>query len=227
MVEPGIEGHAALAQFLEAFAERGTGQHVRRRIGVGVAHLGAGVPAGGVANTAKARAGSGVGIEHVANRRAEVQVCIANDCRAGTAIAVAAARAHRRDAIDELGFAHRPQCLGTVGAVHRAALHEYRRDDVVAAPNVRQQLVKQVAAPWVVPQVVMRVANGQVGFQHVFLHLRQPIFSFHRHKSRRLAHRRFALGRASDVVVWAPIVLVVTPEIKQRDVHVAHSTTTG
>ena len=54
--------------------------------------------------------------------------------------------AHGGDALDELGLTERAHHLGPVLAVHRVALHEDRRDHVVAAGvGVACQLLQQVA----------------------------------------------------------------------------------
>ena len=89
-------------------------------------------------------------------------------------VAVAAAGAHGRDAVDELGLAHRAQRLGAVGAVHRRAFDEHRAAHVVARAvgiglaGVGEQLVEQVAVAVAVPQVVVRVADRQGRVDDVF-----------------------------------------------------------
>ena len=79
------------------------------------------------------------------------------------------------------------QRLRSVGAVHRAAFHVDRAADVVAALQVRQQLVEQIARRVAddvheavigrrqvaqdrrrpVPQMMMRIDDRQVGFEDV------------------------------------------------------------
>jgi hypothetical protein len=76
---------------------------------------------------------------------AQEQVRPADDAGAGSEVAVEAAGAHRRDAVDELGLADGSQCKGAVGLVEGAALHEHGRHDVVARAGVGHQLVQQVA----------------------------------------------------------------------------------
>ena len=112
--------------------------------------------------------------QHLAHRGAQAQVGEADDARGHARVAVAAAGAHRRDAVDELGLAHRAQRLGPVGAIHRRTFDEHRAAHVVARAvgiglaGVGQQLVEQVAVAVAVPQVVVRVADRQLGLDDVF-----------------------------------------------------------
>jgi hypothetical protein len=55
------------------------------------------------------------------------------------------ARAHRRDAVDELGLADRRQLRRRIGPVHRVALREHGGSDVVTAVEIGEQVVEQVA----------------------------------------------------------------------------------
>ena len=73
MVLPGIEGEAQRAQLRHALAEGRLAVESRRRVGVAVAHVGAVVPAAGVADAAKAAvAGRDVRLEHRAARAPSV-----------------------------------------------------------------------------------------------------------------------------------------------------------
>ena len=103
----------------------------------------------------------------------------------GTGDAVAHG-AHGGDALDELGLAERAHHLGPVLAVHRVALHEDRRDHVVAAGvGVACQLLQQVAGgdegveavalPWLelVPEVVMGIDDGELGLEGVLCRAQQ------------------------------------------------------
>ena len=76
--------------------------------------------------------------------------------------AIAAARRHGGDAVDELGLAQRAHRRRTVGAVAGRALDEDRALDLVAAAGVGQQLREQVAVGREVPQVMVRVDDRQI-----------------------------------------------------------------
>src|SRR6188768_2842223 len=93
----------------------------------------AGVPGHAVAYAAKAPvARRDQRLEHRPRAIAERQVGMADDAVAQPCLAVFAARAHRRDAIDEFHFAYRLHRCGTAGAIHRTRFDEHRSDDVVA-----------------------------------------------------------------------------------------------
>ena len=98
-------------------------------------------------------------------RAAEHQVGVADDAGAGADLAVDAARRHRGDAVDELDLADRLHLFRDIGAQHRARLHEHRRQDVVAAVGIGEQVVEQVAPVLAVPQVMMRIDDRQVGLE--------------------------------------------------------------
>src|ERR1700757_1242544 len=57
----------------------------------------------------------------------------------------------------ELAFADRPHFLWTAGAIAGAALDEYRRDDVVSRVDIGQELVEQIAAARVIPEMMVRI----------------------------------------------------------------------
>ena len=73
---------------------------------------------------------------------------------------------------------------GPSRAVHRHALDEHRATHVVPAARVGEQLVDQVAAAGMVPQVMVRVADRQVGLEDVLLHLREPLIAVRRRHRR-------------------------------------------
>src|SRR5262249_17772302 len=76
-------------------------------------------------------------------------------------------------------LAHGAQCLGTVWLEHGPALDEDRRDDLVAGRHVGHDLVDQVACRRargvLIPQVMMRVADGQIGLERGLDGLREPV----------------------------------------------------
>src|SRR5215470_8750574 len=88
---------------------------------------------------------------------------MADNAGAMPGFAVDTARAHRGDAVDELGLAHRPHLDGAGGAHHRARLHEHGGDDVVAAIGIRQQFIEEIAPAGPVPQMVVGVDDRQIG----------------------------------------------------------------
>ena len=167
VVEPGIEREAGRRQPGEAAAKPRVAQQSGWRIRVGVADGLAGIPAGGVADAAEARARRQVGVEDLANTVAEAEIGEAHDAGGHARRAVAAAGAHGGDAIDELRLADRLQCGRPVGAVHRQALHEHRGAHVVAAAGVAQQLVEEIAPARMIPQVMVRIADRQRGLENL------------------------------------------------------------
>ena len=122
-------------------------------------------------------AGADVGLQHRLDPAAQRQVGMADDAGAMPGLAVDAAGAHGGDAVDELGLADRLQLLRPCGAVHRAGLHIDRRDDVVAAVGVGQQLVEQVAPAGPVPQMVVRIDDRQVGLEDRLLAAVEPLLA--------------------------------------------------
>ena len=168
VVQPGVEAEAARRQLGESPAEARVGVQAGRGIRVRVADLIAGVPAGGVADAAEPRAGGQVPIQNGADSLAEAKVGEAHDPRGDPGRSEAAAGTHGGDAVDELGLADRPHLRRAARAVHGHALDEHRGHHVVAAAGVRQQLVDEVAAAGMVPEVVVRVADGPLGLEDLF-----------------------------------------------------------
>ena len=173
VVEPAFEAEAALAQLGEALAVGLVEQQLRPRLEPRVGHVVGGVPAGVMADAAEARAHRHVRVEHLADGRAELQVGVADDARAGAHLAVVAARALRRDAGDELRLTDRPQRLRPVAAIHRAALNEDGLAHIEVG-RVFKQLVEKVARAREVPQVVVRIDDRQVGLNRRFVRRREP-----------------------------------------------------
>ena len=87
-------------------------------------------------------AGSEMRLEHRLNAVAEGEISEAHNAGRDTRRAVEAAGAHRRDAGDELGFAHRSQLFRSISALHRVALLEHRGDKVVAGADVSEKFVE-------------------------------------------------------------------------------------
>src|SRR5262245_5144214 len=97
------------------------------------------------AHAAKAAAaGADQRLEHGLDSIAQGEIGEADDAGGDARSAVLTALAHRRDAGDELGLAHRPHLGRTRRAIHRVALEEHRRDDVVAGAEIGEQLVQEI-----------------------------------------------------------------------------------
>ena len=79
-------------------------------------------------------------LQHRLDPRAEHQIGIADDAGADPGLAVGARGRHRRDAIGELDLADRPHLVGAGGAVHRQPFKIDRRDDVVPAAGIGEQI---------------------------------------------------------------------------------------
>ena len=131
-------------------------------------------------------AGADMRLQHRPHARPKPQVGMADDAGADLRLAVATRGAHRRDAIDELGLADRPHLLRPARAMHRAALHEHRGDDVVATVGVGQQIVEHVAPARPFPQMMVRIDDRQLGLEDRLGPPREPV----------VAHRQIgAAGR--------------------------------
>ena len=120
------------------------------------------MPGGAVADPLEAPARDrDVLFENALGAAADPQIDIADDAGDAPRLAVFAGSAHRRDAVDEFGLAERLQLLRAVGAVHLAAFLKTGRGDVVAAADIVEQILKQVAVAGPVPHVMVRVDDRQ------------------------------------------------------------------
>ena len=143
-------------------------------------------------------------LQHGADPRAGGHVGIADDAGRHLRPAVGAGRAHGRLPIGELDLANVLHRLGNAGAKERQMLDEHRRDHVVAAGvDLGLHVVGEVApldpalAP--VPEVVVRIADGEVGLERRLLHLCEPCI---------------VLGHASRSLIVC--VLAVRPSMAAR-----------
>ena len=93
-----------------------------------------------------AAAGGDFSFQYFTRAVAEQKIDMADDAGADRSRTVSAARAHRRDAIDEFNLADRPERFRACGAVHRAGLDIDGRDDVVAGGDVAGNVLDQVDA---------------------------------------------------------------------------------
>src|SRR5262249_47350254 len=78
------------------------------------------------------------------------------------------------DRPDKLAFADRSHFLGAPGAIARSALDEHGLDDVVPRVDVGQQFVEQIAAARMIPEMMMRVDDRQIGFENLLAQLAKP-----------------------------------------------------
>src|SRR6185437_11718138 len=133
MKKPGIEAKTVFREPAEALAEFGVEQQAWRKILGRALDRRVWVPHRSAANSPEAAGRRAqMGLKNRIDAFAELKVGITDDPRAHPCGTIAAARADRRDAVDEFGFPDRGEIGISIGAVHRIALHEDRRADVVA-----------------------------------------------------------------------------------------------
>jgi hypothetical protein len=143
------------------------------------------VPERAAADAAKAAAaGRDLRVQHVGGLVADPQVDGADDSRRDPGLAVGARRAHGGDAVDELGLPDAAIGFQSVRLEHGAAFDEHGRHHVVPAGEVVEDFVEQVAlllafVP-LVPQVMVRIADRQLGLERRFVHFRQPVLVLRR-----------------------------------------------
>ncbi len=165
-------------------AVSGAGQHALR---LAAFDIGVRVPGHGVANATEAvRAGGLQGLQHRLDLVAKLQIGAADDGGCRTARAVGAAGAGRRQPLDKLDLADRPQLHRPVRPVHRAGLDEHGGAHIVACADIGDQLVQQVALIGnalqpVVPEMMMRIADRDLRLQRLLAGQRQPVVSAVRH----------------------------------------------
>ena len=97
---------------------------------------------------------------------AQLQIGIADDTGANPCF-YAAPLGLARDVRNEFGFTDRAQRHRTGAAVGVTALQKNSGDHLVPGGKVGQQVIEQISAGQV-PQMVVRIDNGQVGFQRFF-----------------------------------------------------------
>ena len=148
-----IVKHRTFSQAKGAVPQQSGGRGV-----IGIVQARIGVPRRDMADAPEAVAtGPQVGQQHRFDSAAEREVGTADDSCAGSRPAQRAAREHGRHAVDEFSFADRAHLRRTTLAVHRLRLHVNRRDDVVAAVHVGEEIVSEGARAGANPQVVVRI----------------------------------------------------------------------
>ncbi len=184
--QPGIETEAERGETGEALAEILVAVEPLRRAGAINLQARIIVPGGAVADALEAAARDRhVLFEDALGATADAEIDVADDAVDAFRLAVFAAGAHRRDAIDEFGLAQRLQLLRGVGAIHLAAFLKAGRDDIVAATDIVEQVLEQIAVARPVPHVMVRVDDRQIGLDDRFAALGEPV----------RADRRVAAGR--------------------------------
>src|SRR6516162_6022988 len=176
---PHLEAELAGREMLETGAEVVVGEQALGWVGAMVLDVGTGVPECPAADAAKPTAACGdVRIEHIPCCVADAQINGADDAGSNARLAVVARCAHGGDAVDELGLADAAEGFGPLRLEHGTAFDEYSRDDVVAAVDVLEDFLKQVAllhgSLATIPEVMMRVTDWKIGLERRFLNLRQP-----------------------------------------------------
>ena len=125
---------------------------------------------GDLADAAKAAAGGfDMGIERFGDEpRIDAQIDIADDRFTNPHTIVEAGRGHGRNATRKLRLADVAKVRWALRAKHRLCLDVDRGNEVVPCGHVCHRLVKEVAAPVVLLQVVMCIDDRQVGVDDVF-----------------------------------------------------------
>ena len=175
MVEPRVEAELVARESFDALAELRTSQQPVRRVRVRVTDLVVWIEPRRVADATKPRRRSGdVSVQDLVHGGAQREVRIADDAGRDPRRTVLPGRALRRDAVHELGLPDGPQMRRAVGAVHRHAFDEDRRDDAVPLAEVRRQLVEQVPALARVPEVMMRIDDRSLRIDRRLSHEPEP-----------------------------------------------------
>ena len=175
-VEPGVKAEVQPGQRRKTLAELGVVEDVPRRDGAGTA---AAQPVGDdrvrvqrrrVADAAEpVRRVGEFRLQHIPRGCAQAEVGIADDARRHPGGTKVAAGAHGGHAVGKFHLSHRLHGVGTAGPVHGPAIHVNRGRYVMTAGGVDQKIFQHVpAAGAVVPQVMMSVADRQVGLQRLF-----------------------------------------------------------
>ena len=176
--QPRIETQAQRREAGKALAKRRVEQQAFRARGVDAGHIGVRIPWRGMPDAAEAAvAGDNLCFKNRARGFAQQQIGVADDAGADRGGTVAAAGAHRGDAIGEFNLADRPQRFRPAGAIHCAAIDIDGGDDVVAGCDVGGELLDQIALAAAIPQMMMRIDDRAVGIDDVLSSQRQPVFA--------------------------------------------------
>src|SRR5262249_1583584 len=122
---------------------------------------------------------------------AQPQIPIADDTGGDLGLAPVSPGAYPPHSVHEFGFADGAHLARTGVPVHRVRLHKYRCDKVVAGTGISQEVVQHVAISCGPdPEVVMRVYDGEVGFERRLLMPIQPILAHRVYRGRLLLRGR-------------------------------------
>jgi hypothetical protein len=172
VVDPRLEGEVVRRQPLHAAAERRLLHQPRRRY-IGRAADDRRVVGRDLADAAEPPAGRrDLSFQHRVEI-VEAQIGKADDAGADPRLA-AAPVALLGDRADEFALADAAHFLRPARAIARAALDEHGRDDIVARIAVRQQFVEQIAAARVIPQMMVRIDDRQIGLEDFLPQLAEP-----------------------------------------------------
>ena len=196
MVKPGVEAHAQLVQLREALPEHGVRKQPLRRSPVRYEGWVL-VPRGGVSDSPEPVWARGeVRFEDRLHAVPQSKVRVSNNpgvyLRLATLSDVVV-----RDALHELCFPQRPHLGGAIRLVHGRTFEEDRLDDVVPGAEVDKQVRQEITVAGALPQVVVRVADRQVGVYWVLSSPGEPVFSYGCHIASFLRFRLYSDRGAS------------------------------
>ena len=170
-VHPGVEHQPRLGHARQSGTERRLVHQPRGGPGMRRVQLAAAVPGGAEAHAAKARARRAMGVQHRRHGGAEAQVGETDD--AGGDPHVRRLRGCG-ELVHALGLADRPQFGRALVAVEHRALDVHGARYAVSAMGVGDEVLDQVAAVRVDPQVMMRIADRQIRIECGLGAERQP-----------------------------------------------------
>ena len=131
-----------------------------------------------MANAAKPAAGSrDMRFQHRLHRIPQGKIGIAHNPGIGSDIAIDTACEHRGDAGDEFRLPHWLQRLRPSSAMHGPRLDINGGLNVMAAFQIGQEFIMQIAPARPIPEMVMRIDDHLRGVQDFFLPRREPILS--------------------------------------------------
>lgn len=175
MKQPRIEAEAVFGEAAIAVTELCVEQELRREFLRRSLDRGVGVPDRSAAYASKAASRrTQMRFENGINSLSELEVRISYDPSADAGRTIAAARAHRGNAVDELRLADRREIGVAVGAIHRVALDEDARPDIVARADVMEILAEQIARA-VIPEVMVRIDDRQFRLKDRFFMFGEPL----------------------------------------------------
>src|ERR1019366_5024487 len=170
VVAPALERQAEFCQPREAGAPGGIARNsFLHKAGDMFADL-ARVVRNGPANAAHSAAGEGdLLLQDVLDFLTQAKIGVTDDRHRHASGAMAAARTHGGNPIDELDLSERPFGVGGTGAVVRSAFDEDGGFYVMATTDIAKDVRQQIRATVVVPQMVMWIDDRQIRFKCLLL----------------------------------------------------------